>query len=396
MLSDITPIVPQGLVRTPFDERIAGLMITDSWSGWAGYRAANVIDTLENEYFAVRNQTTLFDLCPMHKYRITGPDAEAVMNRLITRDVRKIRDNRVGYSIWCDEDGSVIDDGTLFRFGPQDFRLCSQEPQYSWLHDIAWGYDVTIEDESHTIAGVSLQGPTSYAVLKAAGLESAGQVKRFGLYHPEPDLMISRTGFTGDLGYELWTPWDKALAMWDRIWAAGQDYGIRPIGGEALDMVRLEAGFFATDLDFMSIQNASRSDRGRTPFELDMAWLVDFDKGFFNGRRALLQHAKNGPRYKLVKLDIETNKPAHGALVYHGKRSDAGQLMTAYWSPVCKRNIGLAMLKAPYGVDILDDLWVEIYHDKELQWRRYMAKATIVEGAFFKNPRASATPPGLF
>ena len=389
-------MVARGLAPSPFDARLRPLNLHQDWMPWAGTLSPRRFDSVEAEYFAIRNQATLFDISPMHKYRIAGPDAERVMNRLITRDARKIAPGRVGYTLWCDEDGYVIDDGTLFRFGAGDFRLCCQEPQYGWLHDVAWGFDVAIEDESEEIAGLSLQGPTSFALLEAAGLGQAARLRPFDVAELEPGLTVSRTGFTGDLGYELWMPAGQALAVWDRLWAAGRDYGLRPIGYAALDLARIEAGFVVCGTDFKSIHAALRPSRGRTPFELGAGRLVDFDKGHFNGRRALLQHAKGGARYQLVGLEIAGNKAPLNAYVYHRKKKEAGHVTSALWSPTCKRNIALAMLKAPYGVDVTRDLWVEIYYDKEGKWERIMAPAKIVERPFFRHPRRSATPPARF
>ena len=395
-LGQATPMVPRGLVPSPFDARLRPLNLHQDWMPWAGHLSARRFDSVEAEYFAIRNQATLFDISPMHKYRITGPDAERVMNRLMTRDVRKIAPGRVGYSLWCDEDGFVIDDGTLFRFGRDDFRLCCQEPQLGWLSDIAWGFDVTVHEETEEIAGLSLQGPTSFAVLEAAGLGQLAALKPFDVTQVDDSLTVSRTGFTGDLGYELWVPAGKAIALWDRLWAAGDNFGLRPIGYAALDMARIEAGFVVCGADFKSIHAAVRPTRGRTPFELDAGRLVDFDKGHFNGRRALLQHAKEGPRYKLVALEVEGNKAPHAAFVYHRKKTEAGHITSTLWSPTCKRNIALAMLQAPYGVDVTGDLWVEIYHDKEGKWERIMAKAWLTERPFFRHRRRSATPPARF
>jgi len=389
-------MVARGLVPSPFDARFRPLNLHQDWMPWAGTLSPRRFDSVEAEYFAIRNQATLFDISPMHKYRIAGPDAERVMNRLITRDARKIPPGRVGYTLWCDEDGFVIDDGTLFRFGQDDFRLCCQEPQFGWLHDVAWGFDVAIQDESEEIAGLSLQGPTSFALLEAAGLGQAARLRPFDVAEIEPGLTVSRTGFTGDLGYELWMPAGQALAVWDRLWAAGRDYGLRPIGYAALDLARIEAGFVVCGTDFKSIHAALRPSRGRTPFELGAGRLVDFDKGHFNGRRALLQHAKTGPRYQLVGFEIAGNKAPLNAYVYHRKKKEAGHVTSALWSPTCKRNIALAMLKAPYGVDVTRDLWVEIYYDKEGKWERIMAPAAIVERPFFRHPRRSATPPARF
>ncbi|MGF1593067.1 MAG: aminomethyltransferase family protein [Kiloniellaceae bacterium] len=389
-------MVARGLVPSPFHPRTGPLNLHGDWMRWAGYLSARRFDSVEAEYFAIRNQATLFDISPMHKYRISGPDAERVMNRLVTRDVRKIAPGRVGYTFWCDEDGFVIDDGTLFRFSAEDFRLCCQEPQYAWLHDVAWGFDVEIADESEAVAGLSLQGPTSFAVLEAAGLGALSRLRPFDLAEAAPGLTVSRSGFTGDLGYELWTPAERALDLWDRLWAAGRDLGLRAIGNAALDLARIEAGFVVSGIDFKSIHAAVRPSRGRTPFELGAERLVDLDKGHFNGRRALLRHLEAGPRYRLVGLEIDGNKAPHNAYVYHRKKTEAGHITSTLWSPTCKRNLALAMLKAPYGVKVNSDLWVEIYLDKEGKWERIMAQASIVERPFFRHPRRSATPPARF
>jgi len=392
----VSNIVPRGLVPSPFHERTGPLNLHQDWMPWAGFLSARRFDSVEAEYFAIRNQATLFDVSPMHKYRVTGRDAERVMNRLVTRDVRKIAPGRVGYAMWCDEDGFVIDDGTLFRFGAEDFRLCCQEPQLAWLEDIAWGFDVSIEEESEAVAGLSLQGPTSFAVLEAAGLGEAARLKPFDVAELAPGLVVSRTGFTGDLGYELWIEAPRALELWDRLRAAGRNFGLRPIGYAALDLARIEAGFVVCGADFKSIHAAVRPTRGRTPFELGAGRLVDLSKEHFNGRRALLRHQEKGPRYQLVGLEMEGNKAPHAAYVYHRRKKEAGHITSTLWSPTCKRNIALAELKAPYGVDVTSDLWVEIYHDKEGKWERIMVRAAIVERPFFRHARRGATPPARF
>lgn len=387
--------VPIGLIPGPFHDRLEALSRAKGWMDWAGFMSASVLDTAEFEYFAIRNQSTLFDISPMHKYRITGPDAAAMINRVVTRDVTRIGDGRVGYAMWCDEDGMVIDDGTLFRFSQTDFRLCCQERMYSWLRDAAWGFDVAVIDESRTIAGVSLQGPTSWSVLSDAGLDVA-DMKPFALREVEPDLWVSRTGFTGDLGYEIWVPWADALALWDRLWKAGHHWGLRAIGYEALHIARIEAGFIAAGADFQPVHAATRLHRGRTPFELGLARLVDFDKGHFNGRRALLVHQEKGPRTNLVKVDLGGFKPAQDALIYHRKRREVGHVTSGVWSPTTKRNIALAELKAPYGTARTRDLWAEIYVNQEGRWERRLVPLTIEDKPFFINDRARATPPRAF
>jgi aminomethyltransferase len=388
--------VPMGLIPTPFLPHLEAVSRAKSWTNWAGYISPLVLDTMEFEYFAIRNQATLFDISPMHKYRISGPEAGPMLERMMTRNVGKIREGRVGYTLWCDEEGMLIDDGTLFRFGRNEYRLCCQEPMFSWLLDAAWGFDVTIEDQSHSVAGLSLQGPTSFSVLKAAGLGAAETLRPFDLAEVEPGLWISRTGFTGDLGYELWIDWDKAPALWDRLWEPGQTWGLRAIGYEALEIARIEAGFIAAHADFQPVLGAIRLGRGRSPLELGFERLVDFHKSHFNGRRALLAQRRAGLKRRLVRLDIGGFKPAQGALIYHRKRREVGHVTSGIWSPTAKRNVALAELKAPFGGPIKTNLWTEIYLHEEGQWDRRMVPVQIETKPFFQTPRARLTPPAPF
>ncbi|APE43226.1 glycine cleavage system protein T [Sulfitobacter alexandrii] len=387
--------VPIGLIAGPFHDRLESLSHAKGWMNWAGYLSPSVLDTAEFEYFAIRNQATLFDISPMHKYRVSGPDALDMLNRVVTRDLRKIGDGRVGYVLWCDEEGMLIDDGTLFRFSATDFRLCCQERMMGWLLDASWGFDVEVRDESHEVAGLSLQGPTAYSVLKEAGLD-VGDMKPFDWREVETDLWISRTGFTGDLGYELWVPWDKALPLWDRLWDAGHHWGLRAVGYDALHIARIEAGFMAAGMDFQPVHATMRLHRGRTPLELGFDRLVHFDKGHFNGRRALLAQRDKGLRTHLVKVDLGGFKPAQDALIYHRKRREVGYVTSGVWSPTTKRNIALAELKAPFGVGKVKDLWAEIYVNQEGRWARRMVPVTVQDKPFFINGRARATPPAAF
>jgi aminomethyltransferase len=384
--------VPLGLIPGPVQDRMEPLSRAKSWMNWAGYISPAVLDTVEFEYFAIRNQATLFDISPMHSYRITGAGAEAMLNRMVTRDVRRIAPGRVGYALWCDEEGMVIDDGTLFRLGETEFRLCCQEPMFGWLLDAAWGFDAEVIDESHSLAGLSLQGPTSHALLEAAGL-AVPDLKPFGLREVAPGLTVSRTGFTGDLGYELWCDWDAAGDLWDRLWTQGGPFGLRAIGFEALNIARIEAGFIAAGMEFQPVHAASRLHRGRTPIELGFGRLVHWDKGHFNGRAALV---KAKPRFMSVRVDIGGFKPAEGALIYHRKRREVGHVTSGVWSPTAKRNIGLAELKAPFGISRKDDLWAEIYVNEEGRWTRRMEPLRLIDTAFYTPARARATPPGRF
>ena len=387
-------------LETPFHPRIAALSETHDWYTWAGYKAPHSVFDEELEYFAIRSTAALFDISPMVKYRIAGPDAQRYLNRLTLRDVTKHAVGRVQYTAWCDDHGHVLDDGTLFRLGPETFRLCCQERHLPWLLDSAIGFDVAVEEETARIAGLALQGPTSFAVLSRAGFEGIETLRPFQLAefpHAGGSVTISRTGFTGDLGYELFLSADNALSLWDRLWAAGQLHGIRAIGYAALNRARIEAGFIVANADFMTAEATLRPDRARLPDEIGLDWLVDAEKVNFNGRRAILEaRRKKTLKYVLVGLDIEGNIPAEGAILYHRKMHEAGLVSAATWSPLAKRNIAIATLERPYGTEIVDDLWVEIYAARELRYQKIMTRARVVPRPFIKLDRRTANPPGLF
>lgn len=392
----IPPHFRQPLLRTPFHARARAASTVDSFVPWAGYSTVDVFTTVEQEYFAIRNACSVYDLTPMVKYRITGLDAERYLNRLVTRDVRRIKPDRVAYSVWCNDDGHLIDDGTIFRLAPAEFLLCTAERQLDWLLDSAIGFDVTVDEVTDTIAALSLQGPTSCAVLRAAGLHGVERLRPFDIGRftlSGVEITISRTGFTGDLGYELWMAPADAELVWDGLMRAGASRGIRPIGSQALDMARIEAGFIMPNIDFVSVESVVRIDRGRSPFELGLAWLVDFEKGHFTGRRALAAEKKRGAVRRLVGLDIAGNKPAHKALLYKDRwcLRQVGAVTSALWSPTCKRNIALAMLDAPY-YNIGQEVWAEIYLCRELQWERRVARAKVVEKPFFAPERRKVVP----
>jgi aminomethyltransferase len=390
----------QPLLNTPFHERAREFSQVDSFIQWTGYTTVDVFTTAEQEYFAIRNAASLYDLTPMVKYRITGPGAERFLNRLATRNIAKLKEGRVAYTVWCNDAGHVIDDGTIFRLGAEEFRLCAQERQLDWLLDSAIGFDVDIAEVTEEIAALALQGPTSCAVLKEFGVQRIERLKPFEIGNFTIDglaIMISRTGFTGDLGYELWMSPAEALPVWDRLMAAGKSRGIRPIGSQALNMARIEAGFIMPNVDFVSSEHTIRTGRDRSPLELGLDWLVDFGKGHFNGRRALAAEKQRGPRRRLVGLDIAGNKPAHNALIYadHTGKTEVGSVTSAIWSPTCKRNIALAMIDAPHFA-MGHTVWAEIYLNRELVWERRMARAQVAEKPFFAPERRRATPPADF
>ena len=380
---------------TPFHSRTSAANVLNLWHRWRDHTVADAYFDVTLEYTALRNACAVFDISPMTKHRISGPDALAFLNRLVTRDVAKIRPGRVGYCVWCDDRGQVIDDGTIFHLEENQFRLCSQERQLDWLSRSALGFDVAIREETDDVAALALQGPTSGAVLKALGLAGVEALAPFAMRafpFAGGELLVSRTGFTGDLGYELWIAPEHAEALWDRLFEAGELLGIRPMGTHALEMSRIEAGFIQAGTDFLPADRAVRTDRTRSPFELDLDWLVDFSKPNFTGRRALLEEQRVGSRFRLVRLDVEGNKPAKDAYVYDDRRNVIGAVTSSMWSPMAKASIALASVAMPWGRRG-DELWAEIYYQKELRWNRLNARCRVVKGAFYEPARRRMTPP---
>jgi len=384
------------LKETHFHPREAALNIRNAWSAWNGYKFAEYYYDAEYEYFCIRNSCATYDICPMQKYYVEGRDAEAMLNRMITRDVTKLPLNRVIYTVWCTDDGRVVDDGTLFRLAEDKFMLTCGSPCNAWLKMSAFGFsDVTITDMSDEIAALSFQGPTTCAVLKKMGLTDIETAKPFDIRHfpfHGDTLMVSRTGFTADLGYELWVKPELALELWDELYAAGADYLIQPFGEEATNMARLEAGFIMPDLELHEALKTIHLEHDQSPFELNLGWLVDFKKPHFNGRAALLKEKQRGSKYTLTRLNLPGSKVAVEAIVYGNKRCSKaiGYVTSAMWSPAAKANIAMAMIKSEY---LKGDIWVEIYYQKEIRQYRKVVQATVVKKQFWTPSRARATPP---
>jgi len=297
-------------VGTAFHPRTSQLNSKMSWGEWSGYFAAAVYaDFHDIEYNAIREQAALIDVSPLYKYEITGPDAARLVDRVMTRDVAKLAVDRVFYTPWCNEDGKVIDDGTVTRRGENEFFWTAADPTYRWFHLNASGLDVRIEDVSEKIAGVALQGPRSRMILEAVTRQDWADVRYFGHRRTEIggiDVHVTRTGYTGDLGYEVWTPEDQAVEVWDALWEAGGPHGIRPAGIRALDVSRVEAGLILIEAEYTSARHAISSEQQYSPFEIGLGRLVDFGKRAFVGRHALqLEQRRGGPARRLVGLDLD-------------------------------------------------------------------------------------------
>ena len=380
---------------SPFHPRLEALNVREAWSAWNGYKFAEYYYDAEYEYFCVRNRVATYDISPMQKYEIKGPDAEAMLNRMVTRDVRKIGLNRVGYTLWCTDEGRLIDDGTIFRLGADRFMLTCGSPCGAWLAKSAFGFDaVTVSDFSDELAALAVQGPTSCAVLKRMGLDGVETARPFDIRHFDfrgSRLMVSRTGFTGDLGYELWVSPEHALGLWDALYEAGEPYGIQPYGEAATNMARLEAGFIMPAMEFNEALKTVHFEHDQTPFELSLDWLVDFRKPHFSGRSALLREQRAGPKYRLTRLDIEGNRSAEGSHIYRNRRctKQIGYVTSAMWSPAAKANIALAMIEPRF---LNGEMWAEIYYEKELRHYSRVARCTSRKKPFWTPARARATP----
>ena len=391
----------QVLQASPFHARLEEHCLVKNWMSWNGYQTPRVLDTLASEYFAIRSSCSVMDLTPMEKYRINGPDALPFLNRLVTRDISALKPNRVTYVVWCNDEGKVLDDGTIFSLGEGDYRLCSQHHQLDWLLMSSLGFNVSIEAETHEVAALAVQGPTSCSVLSAAGIAGLEQLKPFGILRAQMcgfEVMISRTGFTGDLGYELWTEPANALPMWDAIFDVRDRglYDVRTIGLGALELVRIEAGFVMPGDDFNTAETAVRADHDRSPFELGLGWVVQFDKPYFTGKRALLLEQQQPAKRRLVKLVVEGNKAPADSFLYDGKKGRRiGAIKSQAWSPILKANLAIADIEYRNGAPP-QEIWAEIYYQKELEWRATWARCTISEQPFWSPERRSATPPGRY
>ncbi|MBI2763925.1 MAG: aminomethyl transferase family protein [Chloroflexi bacterium] len=361
-------------VGTAFHPRTAPLNRKMQWREWSGYFASSVYaDAHDIEYNAIRQAAALIDVSPLYKYRVSGPDAQRLVDRVITRDATRLKVGQVYYTPWCDEHGKVIDDGTVHRLTETEYRWTAADPQYRWLTMNARGLDVHVEDETERVAALALQGPFSRAVLEAATGESfadlryfrrRGATLKFDRHRIHVD--VSRTGYTGDLGYEVWIPAERAVDAWDALIHAGADYGIRPAGMLALDVVRLEAGLILLEVDYTSARHALNPEQNYSPYEIGLGKLVELEKADFVGKLALAREAASGgPERRLVgvKLDwydieglysqqdlppaISPSVDRSPAPVFRPRGGDQiGKVTSLGWSPILKQAIGLASVSS--------------------------------------------------
>ncbi len=394
-------------VGTAFHPRTSPLNRKMQWREWSGYYASSVYaDAHDIEYNAIREAAALIDVSPLYKYLVSGPDALRLVDRVVTRDATKLSVGGVIYTPWCDEHGKVVDDGTVHRLDERLYRWTAADPQLRWLRQNSAGLDVTVTEETEATAALALQGPLSRDVLEAATGESFDDLRYFRRRASKVGRIaidVSRTGYTGDLGYELWIPTAGAVKVWDALMKAGAAYGIRPAGMLALDVVRLEAGLILIEVDYTSARHAMNPEQNYSPAEIGLGRLVHFDKGDFVGRLALEREAKaGGPERRLVGLqldwyDIEGLYDAQGlppaisptvgrdpVPVFAGGRQ-VGRATSHGWSPILKQAIALASVPPAYEV-VGSKLAVEW----TVEGRRGRVAATVVDLPFLDLERKRA------
>ncbi len=375
---------------------------------WSGYYTVGVYEVHhEHEYNAIRNSAALIDISPLFKYRITGHDATKLVNRVISRDITKVAVDQVIYCCWCDPDGKVIDDGTITRLGENDYRWTAADPSLRWFQQNALGLDVNIEDISEQTAALALQGPTSGKLLHAVADADIANLKYFRVTHGRiagVPVDISRTGYTGDLGYEIWMPWKDALRVWDKLMNEGEVFDIHPAGMVALDVARIEAGLILIEVDYISSKKAVIESQRYSPAEIGLGKLVDLKKDNFVGRSALEAQEKKRPARSLVGIEIDWNEvealydkvgmapqvPSMASRVavplYRGGRN-IGKATSTTWSPTLKKMIALATVGKEHAA-----LGTTVNMEMTVESVRHTVGAKVVPMPFFNPPRKTSVP----
>jgi aminomethyltransferase len=396
------------LKTTPFHARTGPLSEGQAWRRWAGYVVASSYElSHDREYHAIRNSAALFDVSPLFKYLITGKDAARLLDHVVTRNVAKAKVGQVLYTPWCDHDGKQIDDGTISVLDERTFRMTAADPTLRWLSLNASGLDVTLEDVSERTAALSLQGPSSRDILQRAAERDLSALKYFRLTSAKIrgiPVTISRTGYTGDLGYEIWVDAAQAVPLWDAIVETGAPYGITPAGMLALDVARIEAGLLLIEVDYFSSRHAFIEAQKSSPLELGLGWTVATDKERYNGQEALAAERVRGPSWQFTGLTVDWDSLAKlyadvglpprlptqawrtSVPIYQrGGHRQVGYATSGGWSPLLKRYMALAHLEsasATPGTELRIEITVE--------HRRKQATARVTQLPFFNPERKRA------
>ena len=391
-------------IPTPFHPRTSFANESQEWRNWSGFLAAGIYEpSFEREYWAIRNGAALIDVSPLFKYDIQGPDALRLINKIVTRDLSQCEVGQIMYSPWCDEEGKIIDDGTVWRLGEDHFRVSAADPNLRWLQDCGFGLETAVTDQSVNLAALAIQGPNSRRILGrvAPGVD----LEKLAFYHlaqgqiQDFEVTITRTGYTGDLGYELWVDPEKAVPLWDELVAVGDGFGLLPAGIVPLDIARIEAGLLLIEVDYVSSRVAITETRKSSPFEAGLGWTVSLEKGPFIGRSALQQEADEGSNWALVGIEVDwpnlekifakadlpptvAGRASRESLpLYNQNERQIGQVTSSTFSPILKKYIGLATVEAPFS-----KLGSELLMEVTVEFTRKEVKATVVNTPFF-NPQ---------
>jgi aminomethyltransferase len=359
-------------IPTPFHDRTAALCSSYRWTDWAGYYAVSSY-TLPNdsEYYSLRHAAGIIDISPLFKYEISGPDAPQFLSRIMTKNIENIPVGRAVYCCWCDDFGKIIDDGTVFRLDTERLRVHTAEPMLAWFEQFERGFNVTLEDISAKIAAVAIQGPTSRDILRQISDMDMDALAYYQVKRAQLDklpVLISRTGYTGDLGYEIWVDHAAALPLWDALMSAGKPYLLHPFGLDVLDIARIEAGLILNGVEFHNAAHCLVESQKSTPFELGLDWTVDLDREPFCGQQALKTEQAAGPQLALVGLELDWDEQASlyakhglpvqvhpgawrsGVPVYdNGGSRQIGKATSGAWSPMIKKNLALASVDSRYA-----------------------------------------------
>ena len=393
---------------SPFFERTSKLNESQEWRRWSGYLAATSYElTHENEYFAIRTKAGLLDITPLKKYIVEGPDSQQVLDRLVTRNIGICKIGQVMYTPWCDENGKVIDDGTVQRLSENKFRITSAEPNLEWIESNSIGMNVVVKDDSFTTAALALQGPNSRAILNSISSKSLDSLKFFWMIETtfeDIPVSISRTGYTGDLGYEIWMNPDDALNVWDLLIDKGKPFGITPTGLHALDVARIEAGLILLDVDYISSRHALIESRKSSPYELGLGWAVKMKKENFIGKQSLLKELNHKSGWSFVGIEIEWPEfenhyrnvglaPGLPSTAWrmstplYNQNEQVGYATSGTSSPILKRYIALAHIKSKYAEE-----GSELKFELKVEHFRKLTKATVVKTPFFDPERKRSCP----
>jgi aminomethyltransferase len=395
-------------IGTAFHERTFPLCQSLNYREWSGYYAVSVYEVHhEHEYNAIRNAAALIDITPLYKYLVTGKDATKLVNRVITRDINKVKVGQVIYCCWCDEQGKVIDDGTITRLEENKYRWTAADASLRWFRQNGLNMDVQIEDISEKVAALALQGPTSGKLMKSVAEAEIANLKYFRMTRAKiagVPVDISRTGYTGDLGYEIWVPWNDAVKVWDALMDKGKQFDIHAAGMLALDVARVEAGLLLIEVDYTSSKKALIASQKFSPYELSFGKMVHLDKENFIGKAALVRDQKNGVARQLVGLEINwleveerfdkfgltpaapTQASRVAVPVYLGEKQ-VGKATTTTWSPVLKKMIALASVESADS-----QLDTKLQMEITIEAVRQKVTAKVVKIPFFNPARKTMVP----